>query len=223
MSQKRLLLLVLIWSSIVTSYAQRNTMDTSIQAIHDLKNGVLVVIVPSYHKKIKVLEKAVRNPKTKASKKKRNKKLIAAAKKDRQKVLDQLYEGFSVNYDFSEVAFIHDTATVHIIKKGIKTDLFLKDERHIDLGDKPLFFLRYGYTDRATTTGIEAWIIADRQLQDLQKPFPYYVPVFQPLKEVIRAFFVSPENILFSRLGAKKKEIGFVLNEAFWDYYDRHY
>lgn len=159
---------------------------------------MLVVILPSYHEKIKILDRIMHDPKTKASVKKRNRKLIESAKKDRQIIADQIQEGFMEHYDFSEVAFIHDTTTIHIIKKGIKKGVFLGKDTTTDLRNKAVFFLRYGYTDRATTAGIEAWVVTDDHLQDLQKPFPYYVGVFQPLREILRAFVSNPLDILYS-------------------------
>lgn len=222
MNQKRLITLLLLMSSTIMGFAQSNNINTSTKAIKELKHGVLVVIIPSYHKKIKALEKIESDPKTKASIKKRNRRLIESAKEDRKKIADQIQKGFIENYDFSEVAFIHDTATIHILKKGVKKGVFLRADKNIDLKDKAIFFLRYGYTDRATTTGIGAWMVTDDQLQDLQKPFPYYVTVYQPLREILRAFFSTPQNILYSKIGSNKKEIGLVLNDNFWRYYNYH-
>ena len=219
MSLKRLLCLILILSSVIRCFAQSSNKETSIQAIKELKHGVLVVIIPSYYKKIKAMEKIVRNPKTKTSTKKRNKKLIQSAQEEQKRLDYKIQKGFIEKYDFSELAFIHDTATVYLIKKGIKKGVFLNDENQTDLTDKSIFFLRYGHTDRATTTGIESWIVTDDQLHDLQKPFPYYVAVFQPIKVVISSLFAPVINIPLIATGRNKKGIGRTINEEFWMYY----
>ena len=220
MNQKRIFSLLLMLGSIITGFTQNPSIEASTQSIKELKQGVLVVIIPSYHQKIKALEELVNDPKTKTSVKNRNKKLIESTRVDQQKTAQEIQKDFTENYNFSELAFIYDTTTVHLLKNGIKKGVFLKDEQQIDLTDKSVFFLRYGHTDRTTTTGRAGWIVTDNQLQDLQKPFPYYVTVFQPLKMILRSFFTASQNIDITKSGNEKDGIGLVINEKFWTYYD---
>ena len=159
------------------------------------------------------------DPSTKTSVKKRSNKLITSTREDQQKTTQEIQEDFIENYNFSEIAFIYDTTTVHLLKKGIKKGVFLNDEQQMDLTDKSVFFLRYGHTDRTTTTGKSAWIVTDDQLQDLQKPFPYYVAVFQSLKMILSSFFTTSQNIDITKSGNEKEGIGLVINEKFWNYY----
>jgi len=221
MNPKRLFSLLLILSSVssITSFAQSNKIETSIQTIKELKQGILIVILPSYHKKIKELEKIESNPITKASTKKRHNRLIKSAKEDQQKIAHRIQQDFIENYDFSEFAFIYDTATVHLLKNDLKKGVFLKDEKQIDLTDKSIFFLRYGHTDVNTTTGIGAWIVTDNQLQDLQRPFPYFISVFRPLSVMVNAIFRSSQSKLITTSRNENKGIGLALNDKFWNYY----
>jgi len=165
------------------------------------------------------LEKVVNNPKTKTSTKKRHHRLIKSAKEDQQKIAQLIQQDFIENYDFSAFAFIYDTATVHVLKNDLKKEMFLKNEKQIDLTDKRIFFLRYGHTNVNTTTGIGAWIVTDNQLQDLQRPFPYFVSVFSPLSVIINELFKSSQSKLITTNYNQTKGIGLALNEKFWYYY----
>jgi len=190
-------------------------------AINELKNGVLIVVIPGNHKKIEVLKKELKSPKVKDKRKKRIKKIIDITEQQREVLVTQLYESFKENYHFSEFAFIYDTATVHILKKNVKKGIFIKDNDKIDLGDKSLFFLRYGNTNRTNTSGIEAWIITDNEFNDLEKPFPYYVAANKNFKKVIMAFFFQPALLLTTN--EENKKIGTTLNKKLTKYYNSNH
>lgn len=74
--------------------------------INELKNGVLIVVIPGNHKKIEVLKKELVHPKIKDKRKKRIKKIIDLTEQQREVLVTQLYESFKENYHFSEFAFI---------------------------------------------------------------------------------------------------------------------
>ncbi len=190
----------------------------AVKAINELKNGVLIVVIPGNHKKIERLKEELKNPKTKDKQKKRIKNTIEFAEAKREILVDKLWKGFEKDYHFSEFAFIYDTTTAYILNNRMDEVSFVKKKEQTNLKDKPLFFLRYGNTDRVNTTGIESWIITDDQFDDLKRPFPYYVAVFTPLKTLLIALVGSPSIV--TRIGKTKQNIGYAFNKKFWDYYN---
>jgi len=189
-----------------------------VNAINELKNGVLIVVIPGNHKKIALLKKELKNPKTKKRQRNRIEKIIDLAEKRRKILIEQMWQGFEKDYHFSEFAFIYDTTTTHILNGRMEKVVFIRDNDKINLKGKPFLFLRYGNTDRGNTTGIESWVVTNHQFDDLEKPFPYYVPVYIPFKHFLSALVSYPSIVV--KIGNKKKEIGYALNKKFENYYN---
>ncbi|MFK8100930.1 MAG: hypothetical protein AB8G15_00330 [Saprospiraceae bacterium] len=158
--------------------AQQNPVERSANNIQKLKDGVLVIRLTSKNNKIKELNRLLAHPevtpKTKEGLQKKLHETVSEIKGFNTKV----YYSFSEIYNFSEVLFMYDTASVSLkkkLQKGYFLDKNLNVDPSISLNNRNFCVLRYGSTDPKATSGVEAFVFMDDQLQDLTKPFPYYM------------------------------------------------
>lgn len=136
------------------------------EQIVELKEGLLIVILPSFSKKIQSLEAA----RSQVKNEKRLNKLIANAKWERDSFQMELMNAIEEMYTFSNYAYLVDT--------HLKT-FFRGNWSHVKYGtdyrDQPdmnkVFFIRNG----ETPNGAQALLICDHQVNALTKPFPYFV------------------------------------------------
>lgn len=184
--------------------------------VKELKEGILIVRLPSEQKKIQELERLAALEESSNNMKKQYKKSIKTIIKDRDESNKALVAAFSSVYDFSEVLFFYDTASV-AIKEGRQTGFVnssLKEDPTINLNNKAFYVLRQGGLDASTSTGLDAIVVMDNQFVDLQRPFPYYVR--------IRGFMQVFKKIFSPGKGSERTAIELVerLNEQLWVFYE---
>lgn len=173
-----LFVLLFLIPSLKAQLALDPTVQKSITAIKSLKDGTLIVRLPSKTKKIEALKKILSDKTIDAGDKRRTKKLLDNTIRERDNYRKEIMEAFAEHYSFSNYLFINDTSSVSL-KKGVKQGIFLHKELYVDaelkLETPDYFLLRNGTTDPSKSAGIEAFIVANSQNEDLEKPFPYYV------------------------------------------------
>lgn len=139
-------------------------------AIKALKNGVLIVSIPSNDKKITHLKKLVAT--TGGTQKARFESLLQATIDETQKNAREIVNAVDSVYKFSPVLYMYDTAA-HDLKKGIISGCFLdkslNPDTAISLNGRPyLVFKQNPFEDN--------WLVTDANLEVLQPPFPYKTP-----------------------------------------------
>ncbi|MFM9949833.1 MAG: hypothetical protein ACKV1O_17995 [Saprospiraceae bacterium] len=151
------------------------TRRQAFEAAKALKEGVLVVCLPSNNKKIKALSALLDNPQVNENEKMRIRKQLETTESESRSDNLTTITAFRQEYRFSEVYFAYDTAIVQL-RKGINDGHFLNDALETDpkvsLAGKNWFVLRIGYTDATQSSGAEAFILSDSSLNELQPPFP---------------------------------------------------
>ncbi|MEL6865640.1 MAG: hypothetical protein AAFP19_14530 [Bacteroidota bacterium] len=161
------------------------------KAITSLLDGALIVRIPSKASKIAELERLSKSTELSAKTRERMRAQLAQTKAERDLYTRELMAAFNAYYDFSTVYFAYDTAFTRL-NKGQKTGLFLNEDLEIDpvidLTDRPYLVLRTGTTDPSYTSGIEAMIFMDSDMEDLTKPFPYYVKM-KSIGHIIQSIF----------------------------------
>lgn len=164
------------WASAsMTTYPKR---VKSIKSIDHLKNGVLIIRLESKSNNIKKLSESIELDGIDQKLRRQLKVQRAQMISERDQFNKNLMDAFHKDYEFSDFVFMMDTSTVHLLD-GANDGIFLDKEGNIDPsisieGKKP-FILRIGKLSSENTTGIEALIVSDAELNDLQRPFPYYV------------------------------------------------
>lgn len=147
-------------------------------AIQELKEGALIVRLPSHAKKIAAMEELIQDKSVSKRNKENLKRQVTLIKQEAKLRNEAIVNGFTTAYDFSDVLFIYDSDT-KALQGGKTQGIFLNEKLEIDnsieLQERPYLFVRFGQTDLSTTTGVEGMIITDKNLVDLRKPFPFYV------------------------------------------------
>lgn len=183
------LLLCLLWLSTTFFHPlfgqeepSPDSLDPQAYAAHHivkLHRGVLLVRFPSFSNQMEVLENAMEDRKRNRRLEKRRDGLL----EERENFARHLIAAFRDSFSFSEVFFTYDTAMAQVLD-GARSGFLLNDDLDLDPElqlpeGKPLYTLRVGLTDYATTTRRTALIITDSQNNDLRSPFPYSRPIFQ--------------------------------------------
>lgn len=145
--------------------------------VRRLRQGILIVRLPSNHRKIEAYQELIDGGNLKEGEQQRLERQKAVTLEETREFNRLVMEAFAREYNFSAVQFTLDTSTAHLLS-GNRHGFFLNDSLEIDpdIQREPGtgYILRIGSTDYANSTGIEAMIIADDELNDLKAPFPYY-------------------------------------------------
>lgn len=198
----RCIVLMLVVASCIPqrAIAQESNLtpeQLAIQAIRELKDGVLIVRLTSNHRKLKALEDAL----AKDSDNTYLKKQLEDTQLETREENTTLIQAFTEKYDFSEVLFMYDTA-MSVLTSGQQSGYFLTPTLAVSdqlaLNGRPYLLLQRGNTDRSTTTGGESFSFVDARGNALQEPyfqiykinnFPYiFNKIFNPSSAQNRNF-----------------------------------
>lgn len=166
-------LLILLSSSF--SFSQNESKKIAIASskanIKKLKNGCLLVQLFKNENKLKALQKA--------GKDKEYEKLKNEVNEEHKGIMLSFY----TVYDFSKVYFFYNTDATQIINGNYKGILFDKDFKPVDysvIKYKNVFTLQVGdvFAD-AFKDDIQGIVVMDREMNQLQRPFPYYVKKYR--------------------------------------------
>lgn len=157
-----------------------------VQAIHDLRDGYLLVRIPAFKGKIEALETAIRKT-TDDGSKQRLEKQLQDTREERDSLLAQYTRAFREVYDFSKSGYFfdyegRDPGTAHIYKMD-GTPLSREE-----LSLKPVFYL---YFEKTTSSHLDGLVIHDASGQVIPSPFP-------------NNFVRGGINFLFLKFSAKK-------------------
>ena len=182
------------WASAsMTTYPKR---VKSIKSIDYIKKGVLVIRLESKSNNIKKLTESIELKEIDNKLRRQLKVQRAQMISDRDKFNNDLMDAFYKDYEFSDFVFMMDTSSVHLLD-GVTEGIFLDKEGNIDpsisIKDKKMYIMRIGKLSSENTTGIEALIFSDDKLNDLQRPFPYYVNLNHRL--MLRGLFSKKGSI----------------------------
>jgi len=139
------------------------------------KSTTLIVRLPSNHKKLTELERLAKSKTLDPQKAKRMQEVLVTTRAMTPAFNTRLMTSFYENYDFSEVLFIHDTASISL-KKGVTSGIFLdkriQPDPNIKLKTKEYFILHIDYDGFPEAMNINDFDTLDKQLKKLPKPFP---------------------------------------------------
>lgn len=149
---------------------QADQLQRAENAIRALKNGVLIVSIPSNDNKITHLKKLVAT--TGGAQKVRFESLLQATIDETKKTAIEIVSAVDSNYKFSPVLYIYDTAVIDL-KRGVFSGIFLdkslKADPSISLNGRSYLVLKQNPFE-------DNWLVTDTALEVLQSPFPYKTP-----------------------------------------------
>lgn len=149
----------------------------AVAAIRTLKEGVLLVRLPSNHRKMQELERLLDEPSLDERRRKQLRTRLESLREDTRSFARTLRDAFLERYDFSDVLFLYDTVSWQTVQRhpaGYFLDSNLQPDPTLARPHDRYLFARMGHTNPEGGQGIEALVISDAQLKDLQSPFPYY-------------------------------------------------
>ena len=166
--------------------------------IKNLKNGVLVVRLPSQQNKIETLQTLIDggnlDKKTEAKLQGR----LDGTKAKTASFNKSIITAFQEQYNFSDFLFMMDTAATQL-KEGVRQGIFLDKNLELDqeaaIVDSSVYVLRFGSTYSGRGQNIEAAVITDSNLEDLLPPFPYYVRI-NNFDAIMGGLFPKPKQEL---------------------------
>ncbi len=148
------------------------------QSIKDLNNGTLILRLKSKRNKIKKLKELLSAPDIKEGVRVKLSKELGRTIDERNRYNITLVDAFENHYSFSNIYYMYDTASVSLkngTRKGIFLDKNLEFDPNIEIPEGNFFVVKTGTTNATSTTGVEAIVIMNKELKDMQRPFPYYV------------------------------------------------
>jgi hypothetical protein len=162
---------------LLTAWVSHAQTYTATDYIRSLKEGTLIVKLPTHTAKLKAMKKLANDETVSPNKRDRLKMLIENTEKEALAFQRNMVLAFDSVYTFSEVLFTFDQQYDQL-KAGKLDGIFLDDDLQINPNIKatqlPFFVLRFGSTNREGSYGVEAMVIMNDQLKDMQSPFPYY-------------------------------------------------
>jgi hypothetical protein len=161
---------IYIFILMANSLFAQDKMDVTKQQIKDLKEGVLIVNLPT------VLDDASKFRATQKIftqkdplHKKRVESIIKEKIKENAKLQTEIAEGMDSFYHFSPYVIVYDTAqTVFFDKNFRKIDNYVLPEKH--------FYLSYKIVQHSAELVRNSFVLQDKNQQNLQNPFPWEIP-----------------------------------------------
>ena len=136
-------------------------------SIHQLKNGYLIVRLPSNKNKIDTLQNMIARAEEGAGKK-RLSNLLTEAIEQRDSTRSDYMNAFKQYYNFSKVAFIMDYDS----RQKSTARYFGLDEELVSvdvINSEPVYYLHF---ERTSDSKIDAAVIYDAQQRRIPRPFP---------------------------------------------------
>lgn len=173
------LLLLFALSGLKAQLSADQRSDQAIQAISDLKKGVLIVRLESDLKKIEALADLAAKPGNSPEQARRIEQMRKDLIEEKRQLNTWWMQAFLEEFDFTDVLFVYDTTSRATLVDQDGKNSFLDRELAIDparrLNERPFVMARFGTTDRDRGAGVEAMILRNSDFEDLHKPFPYYI------------------------------------------------
>ncbi|MGK0364067.1 MAG: hypothetical protein ACI85O_001121 [Saprospiraceae bacterium] len=147
---------------------------SALQKLKD-KSTTLIVRLPSNNKKMMELERLAQSKTLDPQKVKRMQEVLVTSRAMTPAFNTRLMTSFYENYDFSEVLFIHDTASISL-KNGATSGIFLNKrvqlDHNIQLKTTEYIVLHIDYDGFPEAMNINDFDALDMQLKKLPNPFP---------------------------------------------------
>ena len=181
------------------------------EAIKALKNGDILVALPSEKRKLTEIENSLQFDKLSDKERSRLIDLKEKTIEDRDEFNRGLITAMQSHFDFCNYLFTYDFHIKEILE-GTDKGIFINTELEYDKSIKPMtsnrFILYKGTTNPSTTQGISAMILKNDDNTPLFGPLPYYARINKSaLRCIIFGLFDRSEcDIKFVKFVSKWNE-----------------
>ena len=165
-------LIAILMLCLTGAYAQSDARIEAGNQIEALREGKLLVVIPSHIKTLNELHRLSQSDDLSSEQKVALKRRYEETIEDRDSLHKELSDAFDKLYTFSDYEFIYDYQL-----RSKAPQLNNAKAPPIAISDLSSFThrLRLGKTREVQQFGVQAIILTDREGQDLADPFPYYV------------------------------------------------
>ena len=169
-------------SEICNDWTLQERRELAAEWINEIAASGIVVVMESRSRQISYLEsqlKKTKNDKSERSKKRTQKQLDELTAKALDKA-EETIEAFNEHFEFSDIYFIWDHDMRHVLNQS-DTALFLaNDLTYLDNSPfeatNEVYFLIRGRADRSSgRSGMEGFLIRNKELNPLCAPFPFFL------------------------------------------------
>lgn len=164
---KLIWLFAVTWAWIAFTHPVQGQRSDPEEAIKALREGYLIVRLPSYRAKIDTLESMIGRS-TNETQKIRLQRLLDETVESRDSLQQGYIRAFKHQYHFSKVAYFYDY-DAHNLNTAKYYNLDSEPIAIGDIMDKPLYYL---FFERTVESKIDALVIYDRKLTIVPRPFP---------------------------------------------------
>lgn len=182
-----LIFVIVLFSFPLMLFSQENEQSpgevreqVAFEHINALKNGTLVVRLPTHHKKMAAMEELIESEKVSEKNKKRLQSQLRDLKAETKAHNQSIMQAFKENFTFVEVRFIHDTSTLALIQNQ-EAGIYLNEEEqpipNSQIKEGGFLLLRLGKAKMDGQSRLDALVFMDQEGKDLEKPFPYYMKI----------------------------------------------
>jgi len=202
-----------LFFSVNLSAQERTDEKAALEHIKQLKEGHVIVVLPSHLSKLNQLHRMRASPKNSERARKRYDKMYSELVAERDTQNRKLVEAFELYWTFCPHSFIYDFQL-----RYQPPDTNLAKVEPLPSANLPGsgYRIRLGTTESTSQFGVEALIFADPGGNDLKRPFPFYVKLNK------RSWFNGLVSIFFPSAYTRKDEKDLVrsLNERVTAYYE---
>ena len=162
------------YSDTLPEEARLSIVKSALQKLKD-KSTTLIVRLPSNDKKMIELERLTKSESLDSEKVLRMEEILVTTRAMTPAFNSRLMTSFNENYDFSNILFMHDTASISL-KNGVTSGIFLdkriQPDSNIKLETEDYFILHIDYDGFPEAMNINDFEVLDMQLKELPRPFP---------------------------------------------------
>lgn len=159
-----------------SSIAAQNAETKAKEMLQQLKNGALIIRIPSNQNKIKALTELANKAEASEVERERAASLLESTQNETAAASVIIQTTFANFFKFTQCYFMFDKDTDQLSKgerQGYLLDEQLQYSSTITLDVDHFFVLDIGYTDPANSARSYALIIKDQGFKELTAPFPY--------------------------------------------------
>lgn len=202
----------------VSGIAFPQSAQDPVEAIKDLKEGVLVVRLRTFTNKINKLEEALASGNLSERARRDYKEELEETRTEVARENSQLRKAFENLYGFSDVLFLYDTLAPQL-KSDRPSGIFLNEAGAIDPAlvlEGPFLIAGIGLIAASeAASGNDALIIYDREFNAMGKPFPGYAGV-STARLLFRSFVSSSDEVQAFQLRIMVEKIDKKLSRYYW-------
>ncbi|TVQ49013.1 MAG: hypothetical protein EA362_05115 [Saprospirales bacterium] len=169
-------------SEICNEWTLEERRELAVKWIDAIAEKGLVVVMESNSRQINYLESQLKTAKIEKSerRKKRTQKQLEELRTTTREKAEETIEAFNKYFEFSDVYFLWDYNIRDVIQQSdaavfLADDLTYMDSSPFDATDEVYFLIR-GRADRSSgRSGMEGFLIRNKELNPLCTPFPFFL------------------------------------------------